>query len=79
MAFSMAGSSGSGVHSVKLQGGKREFPSWKSAAVGYLLAGIVRRRPPDNVQCLLFSSYPTLHAHTHAHTHARTHVAGFLF
>lgn len=46
----MAGGPGSGVHSVKPQDGNR-FPTWKSAVVGYLLARIVRQRPPDNVQC----------------------------
>lgn len=66
MALSMAGGPGSGVYSVKPQDGNR-LPTWKSAAVGYLLARIARQRPPDNVQHWLFSSHSTLP--THAHTH----------
>lgn len=49
MALSMAGGPGSGAHSVKPQDGNR-LPTWKSAAVGYLLARIVREKPSDNIQ-----------------------------
>lgn len=41
MAFSMAGGSGSGVHSENFRV-EIDFAHWKSAAVGSLLARIVR-------------------------------------